>query len=183
MKKQELRALYKQKRKDLTKIQIKGLQENIYQQIYNLDLSTFKNVHLFLSMPKFKEIDTALLITYFRSEKKRIVVSKCNFRDLTLSHFYLEEDTVLVLNKFGVPEPVNADPALENDLDLIFIPMLISDDKKFRVGYGKGFYDRFLSTCRKDTKFIGLNFFPPVTAIEDKNEFDIPLHQVIHPNK
>jgi 5-formyltetrahydrofolate cyclo-ligase len=183
MKKQELRALYKQKRMDLTACQIKDFQENIYQQIYSLDISEVENVHLFLSMPKFKEIDTAPLITYFRSKKKRIVVSKSNFRDLTLSHFYLEEDTVLVLNKFGVPEPVNADPALENDLDLIFIPMLISDDKKFRVGYGKGFYDRFLSNCRKDAKFIGLNFFPPVTAIEDKNGFDIPLHQVIHPNK
>ena len=181
MKKQELRALYKQKRKDLTEIQIKGLQENIYQQIYNLDLSTVKNVHLFLSMPKFKEIDTTPLITYFRNENKRIVVSKCNFKDNTLSHFYLEEDTVLSFNKFGVLEPVAAELVEENKLDLIFIPMLISDDKKFRVGYGKGFYDRFLLNCRKDAKFIGLNFFPPITAIEDKNEFDIPLHQVIYP--
>ena len=181
MKKQELRALYKQKRKDLTEIQIKGLQENIYQQIYNLDLSTVKNVHLFLSMPKFKEIDTAPLITYFRNKNKRIVVSKCNFKDNTLSHFYLEENTVLSLNKFGVLEPVAAELVEENKLDLIFIPMLISDDKKFRVGYGKGFYDRFLLNCRKDAKFIGLNFFPPITAIEDKNEFDIPLHQVIYP--
>jgi 5-formyltetrahydrofolate cyclo-ligase len=181
MKKQELRALYKQKRKDLTEIQIKGLQENIYQQIYNLDLSTFKNVHLFLSMPKFKEIDTAPLITYFRNKNKRIVVSKCNFKDHTLSHFYLEENTLLSLNKIGVLEPMAAELVEENKLDLIFIPMLISDDKKFRVGYGKGFYDRFLSNCRKDAKFIGLNFFPPITAIEDKNEFDIPLHQVIYP--
>ena len=181
MKKQELRALYKQKRKDLTEIQIKGLQENIYQQIYNLDLSTFKNVHLFLSMPKFKEIDTAPLITYFRNKNKRIVVSKCNFKDHTLSHFYLEENTILSLNKIGVLEPMAAELVEENKLDLIFIPMLISDDKKFRVGYGKGFYDRFLSNCRKDAKFIGLNFFPPITAIEDKNEFDIPLHQVIYP--
>ena len=181
MKKQELRALYKQKRNNLTEIQIKGLQENIYQQIYNLDLSTVKNVHLFLSMPKFKEIDTTTLITYFRNKNKRIVVSKCNFKDNTLSHFYLEEDTVLSLNKFGVLEPVAAELVEENKLDLIFIPMLISDDKKFRVGYGKGFYDRFLLNCRKDAKFIGLNFFPPITAIEDKNEFDIPLHQVIYP--
>ena len=181
MKKQELRALYKQKRKDLTEIQIKGLQENIYQQIYNLDLSAVKNVHLFLSMPKFKEIDTAPLITWFRNKNKRIVVSKCNFKDNTLSHFYLEENTVLSLNKFGVLEPVAAELVEENKLDLIFIPMLISDDKKFRVGYGKGFYDRFLLNCRKDAKFIGLNFFPPITAIEDKNEFDIPLHQVIYP--
>ena len=181
MKKQELRALYKQKRKDLTEIQIKGLQENIYQQIYNLDFSTVKNVHLFLSMPKFKEIDTTTLITYFRNKNKRIVISKCNFKDNTLSHFYLEEDTVLSLNKFGILEPVAAELVEENKLDLIFIPMLISDDKKFRVGYGKGFYDRFLLNCRKDVKFIGLNFFPPITAIEDKNEFDIPLHQVIYP--
>ena len=181
MKKQELRALYKQKRKDLTEIQIKGLQENIYQQIYNLDLSAVKNVHLFLSMPKFKEIDTAPLITWFRNKNKRIVVSKCNFKDNTLSHFYLEENTVLSLSKFGVLVPVAAELVEENKLDLIFIPMLISDDKKFRVGYGKGFYDRFLSNCRKDAKFIGLNFFPPITAIEDKNEFDIPLHQVIYP--
>jgi len=181
MKKQELRALYKQKRKDLTEIQIKGLQENIYQQIYNLDFSTVKNVHLFLSMPKFKEIDTTPLITYFRNKNKRIVISKCNFKDNTLSHFYLEEDTVLSLNKFGILEPVAAELVEENKLDLIFIPMLISDDKKFRVGYGKGFYDRFLLNCRKDVKFIGLNFFPPITAIEDKNEFDIPLHQVIYP--
>ena len=181
MKKQELRALYKQKRKDLTEIQIKGLQENIYQQIYNLDFSTVKNVHLFLSMPKFKEIDTTPLITYFRNKNKRIVISKCNFKDNTLSHFYLEEDTVLSLNKFGILEPVAAELVEENKLDLIFIPMLISDDKKFRVGYGKGFYDRFLLNCRKDAKFIGLNFFPPITAIEDKNEFDIPLHQLIYP--
>ena len=138
-------------------------------------------MHLFLSMPKFKEIDTAPLITWFRNKNKRIVVSKCNFKDNTLSHFYLEENTVLSLNKFGVLEPVAAELVEENKLDLIFIPMLISDDKKFRVGYGKGFYDRFLSNCRKDAKFIGLNFFPPITAIEDKNEFDIPLHQVIYP--
>ncbi|MFL3660248.1 MAG: 5-formyltetrahydrofolate cyclo-ligase [Polaribacter sp.] len=181
MKKQELRALYKQKRKDLTEIQIKGLQENIYQQIYSLDFSTVKNVHLFLSMSKFKEIDTTPLITYFRNKNKRIVVSKCNFKDNTLSHFYLEKDTVLSLNKFGVLEPVAAELVDENKLDLIFIPMLISDDKKFRVGYGKGFYDRFLLKCRADARLIGLNFFPPIQKITDVNEFDVSLDQIIYP--
>jgi 5-formyltetrahydrofolate cyclo-ligase len=181
MKKQELREIYKQKRKNLTEDKIQVFQENIYQQIYNLDISEVENVHLFLSMPKFKEIDTVPLIHYFRGKKKRIVVSTCNFKDNTLSHFYLEEDTVLMFNKFGVPEPVGAEQVVENKLDLLFIPMLISDTKKYRVGYGKGFYDRFLSKCRKDAKFIGLNFFAPIQEIEDANEFDIPLHQVIYP--
>lgn len=181
MKKQKLREVYKQQRTDLTEDNIKELQENIYEQVYNLDISKVNNVHLFLSMSKFKEIDTAPLITYFREGNKRIVVSKCNLKDNTLSHFYFDDDTVLALNKFGVPEPINAEPAFENDLDLIFVPLLISDTKNYRVGYGKGFYDRFLSSCRKDAKLIGLNFFKPIQQIEDVNEFDIPLHQVICP--
>lgn len=182
MKKQKLREIYKQKRNDLSFDEIIKLQENIYQQVYNLDISEVKNVHLFLSMRKFKEIDTAPLISYFRNKNKRIVVSKCNFKDHTLSHFYFEKDTVLELNKYGVPEPVNAVLVNEIELDLIFIPMLISDHKNYRVGYGKGYYDRFLSHCRKDVKLIGLNFFKPIEEIEDVNEFDIALQEVIYPN-
>jgi 5-formyltetrahydrofolate cyclo-ligase len=181
MKKQKLREIYKQQRNNLTKGRIQELQENIYQQVYDLDISEVNNVHLFLSMSKFKEIDTTALITYFWNQNKRIVVSKCNFKDNSLSHFYLEEDTVLSLNKFGVPEPIDAEVVLEEELDLIFVPLLISDIKKYRVGYGKGFYDRFLSSCRKDAKLIGLNFFKPIEEIEDINEFDIPLQQVIYP--
>jgi 5-formyltetrahydrofolate cyclo-ligase len=181
MKKQKLREMYKQQRNNLTKGRIQELQENIYQQVYDLDISEVNNVHLFLSMPKFSEIDTTPIITYFRNQNKRIVVSKCNFKNNTLSHFYSEEDTVLESNKFGVPEPVNAEPALAKDLDLIFVPLLISDIKNYRVGYGKGFYDRFLSSCRKDAKLIGLNFFKPIQQIEDINEFDICLQQVIYP--
>jgi 5-formyltetrahydrofolate cyclo-ligase len=181
MKKQKLREIYKQQRNNLTKGRIQELQENIYQQVYDLDLSEVNNVHLFLSMPKFKEIDTTPLITYFRNKNKRIVVSKCNFEDHTLSHFYYDEDTVVVFNKYGIPEPIDAEVVLEEDLDLIFVPLLISDIKKYRVGYGKGFYDRFLSSCRKDAKLIGLNFFKPIEEIEDINEFDIPLQQVIYP--
>ena len=181
MKKQKLREIYKKQRNNLTDVQIKELQENIYQQIYSLDISKVNNVHLFLSISKFKEIDTLPIITYFRNCKKRIVISKCNFKDNTLSHFYFEKDTVLALNKFDVPEPINAAAILEEELDLIFVPLLISDAKNYRVGYGKGFYDRFLLRCRKDAKLIGLNFFKPIQQIEDVNEFDIPLHQVIYP--
>jgi 5-formyltetrahydrofolate cyclo-ligase len=181
MDKQKLRKIYKQKRTALSFEEINNMQENIYLQVFDLDISAVKNVHLFLSIDQFNEIDTMPLIVYFRAKNIRIVVSKCDFKDSSLTHFYLEENSVLQLNKFGVPEPIQAEQAEEYVLDLVFVPLLISDIKKYRVGYGKGFYDRFLMHCRKDAKFIGLNFFPPIQKIEDVNEFDIPLHQVIYP--
>ncbi|MCL7762463.1 5-formyltetrahydrofolate cyclo-ligase [Polaribacter sp. Z014] len=183
MKKQDLRVSYKQKRQDLTENQIQKFQENIYQQVYDLDISKVKNVHLFLSLKKFKEIDTKPLIAYFRNKNKRVVVSKCNFKDNTLSHFYLEENTILELNKFGVPEPINAQEVLEKELDLVFVPMLISDTKNYRVGYGKGYYDRFLANCRKDVKLIGLNFFKPIDMIQDVDKYDIALDKVMYPKQ
>lgn len=181
MKKQELRKIYIQKRIELTKEEVISLQENIYQQIYDLDYTNVKNVHLFLSLKRFNEINTKPIIDFLRAKNIQIVVPKCNFEDNTLSHFYFDKNTKLELNKFGVVEPIDGEKVLETALDLIFVPLLISDENNFRVGYGKGFYDKFLSKCRKDSKKIGLNFFKPIAKIEDIHKFDISLDSVIFP--
>ncbi|WP_299012173.1 5-formyltetrahydrofolate cyclo-ligase [uncultured Polaribacter sp.] len=179
--KSELRKIYKQKRNDLTSDEILKFQENIYNQIYDLDLSSIKTIHIFLSLQKFKEIDTKPIINYFRSKNIKIVVSKSDFKKNTLTHFYLEKDTQIKRNKYGIPEPINAIKVSEEILDLVFVPLLISDESNYRVGYGKGFYDRFLSNCRKDCKKIGLNFFKPIAKINDLNVFDVTLDKVIYP--
>ena len=181
MEKADLRKIYKEKRQQLSGIDIEELQENIYQQIYDLEISNIKNVHVFLSLEKFKEINTNPIIDYYRSQNKKIVVSKSDFTNNSLTHFYLEKDTTIALNKYGIPEPVNAVQVCEIELDLVFVPLLISDEHHYRVGYGKGFYDRFLANCRKDVKKIGLNFFKPISNITDVNEFDIALDEVIYP--
>ncbi|PWG06801.1 5-formyltetrahydrofolate cyclo-ligase [Polaribacter aquimarinus] len=183
MKKLELRNIYKQKRNELTFDEIQNLQESIYQQIYDLEISQVENIHLFLTLKKFKEIDTQPIIDYFREQNKQIVVSKSNFSQNTLSHFILEEDTEIKTNTYGIPEPKNAVPISEKELDLVFVPLLISDKNNYRVGYGKGFYDRFLSNCREDCKKIGVNFFKPISKISEINKYDIPLDTVIYPKK
>lgn len=71
MKKNELRVQYKQKRKGLTNSQKKELELNIYQQVFNLEVKNIKNVHLFLSMKKFNEIDTTPIINFFRGLDKK----------------------------------------------------------------------------------------------------------------
>jgi len=71
MEKADLRKIYKEKRQQLSSIDIEELQENIYQQIYDLEISNIKNVHVFLSLAKFKEINTNPIIDYFRSQNKK----------------------------------------------------------------------------------------------------------------
>lgn len=181
MKKSELRKLYKRKRKELTKEQVISLQKNIYKQVFFLDFSKVTSIHVFLSIEKQYEIDTQPIIDFLRVLGKTIVISKSDFKTNTLEHYLYNENTRLEVNEYGIPEPVNAESIAVENIDLVFVPMLISDAKNYRVGYGKGFYDRFLKECKSTVKTIGLNFFEPITSIEDVDEHDVALQKVIYP--
>jgi 5-formyltetrahydrofolate cyclo-ligase len=61
------------------------------------------------------------------------------------------------------------------------VPLVIVDSGGNRIGYGKGFYDRYLSSCRTETVKIGFSFFEPVGLIKDINQFDVPLNLCITP--
>ena len=181
MRKSELRKLYKEKRKDLSEEQINVFQNKIYEEIFKFDFSLISTVHIFLSIEKQKEINTNPIIDFLLLNNKKIVVSKSNFKENTLSHFLFDRATKLEINHYGIPEPVNAKEIDVKEIDLVFVPLLISDKKNYRVGYGKGFYDRFLTECKTDVKTIGLNFFKPIEKIENVNEFDVALNQIIYP--
>lgn len=181
MQKVQLRSLYKRKRQALSDRQVEELQQNIYQQIFEYDFSEVKNIHIFLPIEKQKEINTYPIVRFLRAQHKIIVISKSDFSNNTLQHFIFEEKTELALNKYGIPEPENAEEITVQEIDLVFVPLLISDKENFRVGYGKGFYDRFLAECSSTVKTIGLNFFEPIEKITDCNEFDIPLEHIVYP--
>lgn len=68
-------------------------------------------------------------------------------------------------------------------LDAVLVPLIAFDARGFRVGYGKGFYDRFLKTCRADCLKIGLSLFPPVEKIADTADFDVKLDACATPEK
>ncbi len=181
MKKSELREIYKNKRKQLTEDEVRLKSLNLLQQLKETDLFEKEVFHVFLPMEKRKEVFTWFFIEFLRMKGKTIAVSKCNFETTTLDHFILEKDTVLKENHYGVPEPVDGKPIEPKQLDVVLVPLMISDQQNYRVGYGKGFYDRFLAECRSDVQTIGLNFFEPVDSIEDLNEYDVPLQRVVYP--
>jgi len=67
------------------------------------------------------------------------------------------------------------------EIDMVLVPLLCFDRQGHRVGYNKGFYDKFLKRCRPDCLKIGLGYFPPEAAIDDISSFDVKLDHCITP--
>lgn len=180
MNKAELRKIYLQKRINLRQEEVRISSLNLLSQMKETTIFQKKIFHIFLPIKQKKEIFTWFIINFLWLKGKTVVVSKSNFEDKTMKHFILEKETPLPLreNKYGIPEPISAQSINPNQIEVVFVPMLISDEQNNRVGYGKGFYDRFLMKCSEDVLSIGLNFFMPIKRITDINSLDVPLQKV-----
>jgi len=95
----------------------------------------------------------------------------------------MAQSTEFANSEWGIPEPVGGSVLEPTNFDIVLIPLLAFDLKGNRVGYGKGFYDRFLVNCRPDCLKIGISLFDPVERIEDVESHDIPLDIAICPAK
>jgi len=182
--KKELRERFKKKRLLLTKEEERSLNEGLLQQFQRFNWSKFSCIHIFLPIKSFKEPDTIVLINWLRQNfpQIRLVIPKTDTINLTMHHYVWEEGLAFEINKWGIEEPASGELVLTEQLDLVMIPLLAFDRMGNRVGYGKGFYDRFLSVCRPDCLKVGLSLFEPIDLIEDANPMDIPLDYCITPD-
>lgn len=185
MNKKELRQHYLLKRNALSKNEIWTLTDAITDQLNCFNWSSFKCVSLFLPIKALNEIDTFEILSHLKNNfvDLKIAVPRTNFTNLTLEQVLFTPLTVLVKNKYNIPEPLYGHVIPAFEIDVIFVPLLTFDFQGNRVGYGKGVYDRFLSTCKPDALKIGLSMFEPETLIDDTNIFDIKLSHCITPSK
>ncbi|MFO7702170.1 MAG: 5-formyltetrahydrofolate cyclo-ligase [Psychroflexus maritimus] len=179
MKKQELRKIYKQKRSELTPSIIEEKSISIANKSLALPIWEKENFHLFLSIEHQNEVDTNYLLHILQGRDKNVVISKSDFSDTSMKHFLLTDATKLVVNQWGIPEPENGFEVSPKKIDVVFLPLLAFDLKGNRVGYGKGFYDRFLSECKNKVMKIGLSFFEAEEVVEDAHYSDVPLDYCI----
>ena len=177
MKKAEARKLFLQKRSEESLASIEEKSRAVAEVFFkSFPLAAIRTVHAFLPILHKKELDTSFIINRLMKEHGvTVAVSKTNFEDNSLQCLLFTEATILKENKWGIPEPEDGELVAEHTVDLVLVPLLAYDKNGNRVGYGKGFYDRLLCTCRKDVLKVGLSFYEPVEEIEDINEFDIPL--------
>ncbi len=176
-----LRSHYKKKRLSLTKQEVDHLSQRVCEQLDKLSIWRLKHYHIFISISKYNEIDTSSIINKLKSKQKIIIVPKISNNELV--HIAINDQTEFSINEYGIKEPNNGNHFIIENLDLIFIPLLAFDLEGHRVGYGKGYYDRFLKLTNNSTLKIGLSFFDPINKILDIDDNDVKLDYCITPTQ
>ena len=183
MLKSELRKKYKTLRNTLSTNQIDDLSISIANQLLKLPIWEFSFYHIFLSIEENKEVNTDYILNILSGKDKNIVISKSDFETGTMMHFLLTDNTKIKKNRYNIPEPIDGIEISNDKIDVVFIPLLAFDKQGNRIGYGKGFYDKFLADCNPETVKIGLSFFEAETEITDVFENDIKLDYCVMPDK
>ena len=183
MKKTELRGKYKILRANLSPKKIEDSSLLIANHVLKLPIWDRSLFHIFLTVKSLNEVETEPILSVLAGKDKHIVLSKTDFEAKTMSHVLLQDNTSIELNRWNIPEPKNGIPISNQQIEVVFIPLMAFDKLGNRVGYGKGFYDGFLKNCSKDTLKIGLSFFEADAEIKDIELFDIPLDYCVTPHK
>jgi 5-formyltetrahydrofolate cyclo-ligase len=181
MLKSELRKKYKALRAELSSDFVESQSLAIANQILSLDIWDKSYFHLFLSIAEQKEIDTEFILHVLAGKDKEVVISKSDFASHKMTHYLLTDNTKFIKNAYNIPEPVDGIEVPVSKIEVVFVPLLAFDINGNRVGYGKGFYDAFLSECQPGTIKIGLSFFPPEPLINDVSNDDIELNLCVTP--
>lgn len=181
--KNQLRIKYKKLRQELTPEQLEDLSLKIANRTLELPIWDFTFYHLFLSITEKREIDTEPLLNILQGKDKNVVLSKSDFQTHKLTNYLLTDSTVLRKNEWGIPEPQGGIEVAPQQIEVVFIPLLAFDLKGHRIGYGKGFYDRFLSACTGNTVKVGLSVFEPEKEISGILSSDVPLDYCVTPER
>ena len=183
MTKAELRKKYKALREKLSFEDIETLSVEIANELLQLPVWHHSFYHVFLSITEHREVNTDYILSMLSGMDKHIVVSKSNFATGAMAHYLLTDNTVIKKNSWNIPEPVDGIPIEHSKIDVVFVPLLAFDTSGQRVGYGKGYYDRFLSKCQPETLKIGLSFFEAEDLISDTTFSDIKLDYCVTPQR
>jgi 5-formyltetrahydrofolate cyclo-ligase len=183
MNKKDVRQKYKELRQSLSNDEIELQSLAIANRLLQLDVWNKTYYHVFLPIVEQKEVDTEFILQILAGKDKEIVVSKSDFETRKMTHFLVTENTKFRKNEYNIPEPYTGLEVPVSKIEVVFVPLLAFDKKGNRVGYGKGFYDTFLSECEPETIKIGLSFFESEELILDVFENDVRLDYCITPEK
>jgi 5-formyltetrahydrofolate cyclo-ligase len=171
-----LREQAKEARSLLSPAEIATYSASIEMRLLDL-LDGFTAVMVYAS--KAPEVETMGLIAALNRRGVRVVVPIIEREACSLRLSYLPDPGVLVPSTFDVPEPIGHElPARPEDVEVVVIPMLAFDAEGNRLGYGAGYYDRFL--CRyPHPKKIGIAFSCQQAECIPADENDVKMDYIV----
>lgn len=177
MNKAELRKIYLEKRQALSEGERAQFNLGIYHQFFAWPMLNFiRQLHIYLPLEEKAEPDTWQILDRLRREHAHIRLIIPKVVNNQMEHYYFEGMHQLEKSKWNIWEPKQGVPVSIEKIDAVLAPLLICDKAGHRVGYGKGFYDKFLVQCKPNCLKVGISFFEPVEKIEAVEATDIPLN-------
>ena len=179
--KKEIRKAMTEKRESLSKESVQQKSHAIHQRL--IEMSVWKNaMHLMVYLDFRNEVKTTSLIRSFLQQGKHVYIPVTNPKDysLTVSELKNPELDLRVAN-FGLLEPKEEAlrPTDPKKLDLVIVPGIAFDRDGYRIGFGAGYYDRFLPKLREDTVLISLVFDFQLLPQVPRESHDIAVDWIV----
>jgi 5-formyltetrahydrofolate cyclo-ligase len=177
-KKEQVRQKLLEIRRRMTETDYQDYSGRIISRVKKLECFKISEViHCYVSINERREVNTHPLIKELLSGSKKVVVPVMQMKEGGLNHIQLNRFSDLEPNRWNVPEPSAGKETPVEKLDLILVPMVGGDDQKNRIGYGGGFYDRFLKNVPCPS--IGLLFDECLIDRIPAEPFDVPLTKIV----
>ncbi len=174
--KDETRKIYLEKRASMDP----ALKENRDRKIcgFATSLASYRYAdYVLLYAPIGDEIDILPVALDALSKGKKVAFPRCNKEDHTMDFHIVSSVDDLKVDSYGIREPSADmpvfDPVSCSSNMICFVPGLIYDKKGYRLGYGKGFYDRYLSSLKGN--IIGVVYSDFIVPSVPRGKFDISL--------
>lgn len=155
--------------------------EKIIETLLKLPIiKTSNNIMIYMSFNN--EVDTFRLLKELKKQKKKVIAPLCNMNNKTITPYEVNDlDKDFVKSKYGFLEPNKEKLNKVNisDIEVIIVPGVAFDVKGNRIGFGAGFYDRFLNNKKNDTVTISLAYDYQIVDLIPNDKFDIPIDFII----
>ena len=137
-----------------------------------------KKLKIALYFPASFEIDTLKLLEFNYISKQNLLLPAIEENN-SMNFFPWKKNEVLQINKYGMLEPIKSKQSIP---EVMLVPLLVFDSDKYRLGYGKGFYDRYLNRYLKKFKkilTIGVAFSFQKYHKLPRNNKDVKLNYIL----
>lgn len=149
-----------------------------------IDLRSIRSLHTFIRIAKFNEIDTSMMYMRLWRDQPQIATyaPRIDHETGRMESVQFDARTPIIEGRWGIREPASGEMISPSDIDIVLVPTLGFDHFGHRVGYGKGFYDRFLRQTRLDCLKVGICHWPQLDEPIETHEADVPVDIVITPD-